>query len=75
MSVTFDTFFSKINNVKSVVWRKISKNKIVFRTLLLNLIAVLYFILTFACCMKADQLVQWSGKPAAVPEVPGSNPG
>ena len=24
---------------------------------------------------KADQMVQWLGKPAAVPEVPGSNPG
>ena len=23
----------------------------------------------------ADQMVQWLGKPAAVPEVPGSNPG
>ena len=24
---------------------------------------------------EADQMVQWLGKPAAVPEVPGSNPG
>ena len=23
----------------------------------------------------ADQMAQWLGKPAAVPEVPGSNPG
>ena len=23
----------------------------------------------------ADQMVQWLGQPAAVPEVPGSNPG
>ena len=24
---------------------------------------------------SADQMVQWLGKPVAVPEVPGSNPG
>ena len=34
-----------------------------------------FFFKAFSKSILADQMVQWLGKPAAVPEVPGSNPG
>ena len=54
--------------------------KRLFKTLLLKRLFIKIYTTIFppllhSMLVDADQMVQWLGKPAAVPEVPGSNPG